>query len=262
VHVEHRVVASAAESLNDVGPRLVETAERAQPSTPARPSPLRDSTSEDRPLEEARSTLSPQDEVTLDQGRVSTPSIRSGRARLAFSEYSEYAGAHGDDPRSVSTSLVSDGIVRIVEAEGPVVAKRVYDIYLRGCGIRRMGHELKSSMTKALVHAMRQGRVASEGEVTERDPLFSVVRVNGSPPIRLRTRGPRSFEEIPPSELNALARCLAERDGLSFGSEEHLRAILEWFDLKRLTTQVGTALRDILDRRFPHVDEFLNGTPG
>jgi hypothetical protein len=116
-------------------------------------------------------------------------------------------------------------------------------------------------MNKALAHAIRQGRLVSENEATERGLLFSVVRVNGSPPIRLRTRGPRSFEEIPPSEMNALARYLAERDGLSFGGEEHLRAILEWFDLKRLTTQVGTTLRDVLDRRFPYVDEFLNGIP-
>ena len=88
--------------------------------------------------------------------------------------------------------------------------------------------------------------------------LFSVVRVKGSPPIRLRTRGPRTFDEIPPSELNAVARYLAECHGLSFGSEEHMRAILEWFDLKRLTTQVGTTLRDILNRQFPYVDDFLN----
>jgi hypothetical protein len=31
------------------------------------------------------------------------------------------------------------------------------------------------------------------------------------------------------------------------GSDEHLRAILEYFDLKRLTTQVGTTLLEILD---------------
>jgi hypothetical protein len=32
------------------------------------------------------------------------------------------------------------------------------------------------------------------------------------------------------------------------GSDEHLRAILEYFDLKRLTTQVGTTLLEVLDR--------------
>ena len=89
--------------------------------------------------------------------------------------------------------------------------------------------------------------------------LFSVVRVKGSPPIRLRSRGSRTFEEIPPSELNVLARCLVERHGFAFGTEAHLRAVLEFFDLKRLTTQVDTTLKEILERSFPYVDEFLSG---
>jgi len=152
-------------------------------------------------------------------------------------------------------------IVRIVEVEGPVVAKRAYDIYLRSCGIRRMGPELKSAMSKALAYAIRQGRLASENEAHEGNVLFSVVRVNGSPPIRLRSRGPRSLEEIPPSELQVVAMHLTERHGFSSGSDEHLRAVLECFDLKRLTTQVGTTLLEILERRFPYVNEFLNRVP-
>ena len=33
-----------------------------------------------------------------------------------------------------------------------MLAKRAYDIYLRGCGIRRMGGELKRTMNRALQH--------------------------------------------------------------------------------------------------------------
>ncbi len=42
-----------------------------------------------------------------------------------------------------------------------MVAKRAYNIYLRGFGIRRMGRELKSIMNKALTHAIQQGQVVS-----------------------------------------------------------------------------------------------------
>jgi hypothetical protein len=42
---------------------------------------------------------------------------------------------------------------------------------------------------------------------------------------------------------------LLERNDVKPGADEHLRAILEVFDLKRLTTQVGTTLLDILDRQ-------------
>jgi hypothetical protein len=153
---------------------------------------------------------------------------------------------------------VSDGICRIIDIEGPVLAKRAYDIYLRGCGIMRMGHELKSTMNRALAGAIRQGRISSEDEMNTGGLLFSIVRVIGSPPITLRRRGPRSFEEIPPSELQAVAVYLAQRDRLTVGSDEHLRAVLECFDLKRLTTQAGTTLLEIIGKRFPHVDEFMN----
>ena len=54
---------------------------------------------------------------------------------------------------------------------------------------------------------------------------------------------------------------LAQRHGFSSGSDEHLRAVLEYFDLKRLTTQVGTTLLEILERAFPYVDEFINRIP-
>jgi len=113
-------------------------------------------------------------------------------------------------------------------------------------------------MNKALSHAIRQGRVICEDEAGKSGLLNSVVRVKGCPPIRLRSRGPRSFEEIPPSELQVAARHLLECHGFVPGSDEHLRAVLECFDLKRLTMQVGMALRDILDKDFPHVDEFLS----
>lgn len=120
-----------------------------------------------------------------------------------------------------------------------------------------MGHELKSTLNKALANAIRQGRVISEQESGTRGLLFSVIRMTDSPPIQLRCRGPRAFEEIPPSELLVVAKYLEERHRFKSGSDEHLRAILECFDLKRLTTQVGTTLLDIIDKKIPYADDFL-----
>lgn len=174
-----------------------------------------------------------------------------------FAAYVPYNGPTGDDPRTVNVGTVTDHLCRIIEVEGPMVAKRAYDIYLRGCGIKRMGHELKSTMNKALANAIRQGRVISEEESGIRGLLFSVIRMKDTPAIKLRSRGPRTFEEIPPSELLIVARYLMARRKLETGSDEHLRAILECFDLKRLTTQVGTILLDIIERQFTYADDYL-----
>ena len=188
------------------------------------------------------------------------PEIPPHTHYLPFAVYAVYDGPAGEDPRTVSAGAVAEGLCRIIEVEGPMLAKRAYDIYLQGCGIKRMGHELRSTMNKALANAIRQGRVLSEDERGKRGLLFSVVRVKGSPPIKLRSRGPRTFEEIPPSELQTVAMYLAERRNLKSGSDEHLRAVLGCFDLKRLTAQIGTILLEILGKRYPYVDDFLRDT--
>ncbi len=173
--------------------------------------------------------------------------------------YAAYNGAIGEDPRTISTGMVAEGLIRIIEVEGPMLAKRAYDIYLRGCGIKRMGHDLKSTMNKALANAIRQERVVSEDEMGKNGLIFSVVRVKGSPHIKLRNRGSRTFDEIPPSELQVVANYLAELHNFEPGSDEHLRAVLECFYLKRLTTQVGTTLLEILDKEYPYVANFQHG---
>jgi very-short-patch-repair endonuclease len=165
-----------------------------------------------------------------------------------LSEYIAYSGPNGPDPRTVSIGEVADGLCLIIDAEGPMIAKRTYDIYLRGCGIKRLGGELRSTMNKALASIIRQGRVVSENEPGNTGLIFSTVRSKGSPPVKLRSRGPRTFEEIPPGELRAVGKHLSETRDMRRGSDEHLRAVLEYFDLKRLTTQVGTTLLEILDR--------------
>ncbi|MPZ47272.1 MAG: hypothetical protein GEV05_28705 [Betaproteobacteria bacterium] len=196
----------------------------------------------------------------LDMQLVQSPAIPPQASKSPFEPYVAYDGAGGEDPRTVSAGIVAEGLCRIIEVEGPMVAKRTYDIYLRSSGIKRMGRELRSALNKALMNAIRQGKVISEEETGRRGLLYSVVRLKGSQPVKLRSRGPRTFEEIPPSEVQAAARQLAAQRNLDSGSDQHLRAVLECFDLQRLTTQVGTILLDIFDKKYPYTDDLLSGT--
>ena len=180
------------------------------------------------------------------------PSSAGRSADTFFSKYVAYSGPNGPDPRTVSIGVVADTLCQIIAAEGPMVAKRAYDIYLRGCGIKRLGGELRSTMNKALAVAVRQERVASENEPGKSGLILSTVRTKGAPRVNLRRRGPRTFEEIPPGELRAVAQHLCESGKMTRGSDEHLRAVLECFDLRRLTTQVGTALLDTIDHPTDH----------
>ncbi|MBZ0151859.1 MAG: AAA family ATPase [Planctomycetes bacterium] len=199
-----------------------------------------------------------------DQGRDSAPKkVQPVLPIPAFTKmdgrvaYSSFEGATGPDPRHAGSADVVEGLRRIIAIEGPMLTRRAYDIYLRGCGIRRMGRDIKHSMNKALQLAVRRGAVLSEDESGKGGLLYSIVRSAGVPPVIARERGPRSFDEIPPSELQLIVRRLCARSGMQPGSDASLRATLESLELKRLTTQVGSAILDALQRRFPYVDEML-----
>jgi hypothetical protein len=102
--------------------------------------------------------------------------------KLLLAKYVSFEGWAGPDPRAGDVGAVVDGLCRIIEVEGPMLAKRAYDIYLRGSGIKRLGGELKSAMNKALMAAIRQGRVISEKEpsllaaMVELHPSFPMLQ--------------------------------------------------------------------------------------
>ncbi len=73
-------------------------------------------------------------------------------------------------------------------------------------------------------------------------PIYSTA------PVKLCIKGRGTFEDLPPGELLAAAKHIFQVDCVTWGIDEHLRAILELFDLKRLTTQVGTRMLEILER--------------
>ena len=170
--------------------------------------------------------------------------------------YPEFNGPLGLDPRTAHTSQVAEGLCRIIQVEGPMLAKRAYDIYLRGCGVRRMGRDLKRRMNKALQYAVRRSLVVSEDEWSVGGLVRSIVRSPDSQPVVARERGPREFHQIPPSELQLVARQLriGYEDVLEFGSDEHLRTVLKAFGGRRLTTRIRTTLVDVLECPYSYVD--------
>ncbi len=84
------------------------------------------------------------------------------------------------------------------------------------------------------------------------------MRIKGTPATVLRERGPRTFEEIPPSELQLMERKLSQDEGFESGSDDHVRAVLASFGLKRLTAQRRLRFPDMLGARDRNVDDILD----
>jgi len=175
-----------------------------------------------------------------------------------FSPYQEYEGGNFNDPRVSGPWEIADKLRDIVDVEGPMLAKRAYDIYLRGCGIKRMGRDLKSIMNKSLQHAVKQGSIIAEDELSAGGLVHTFIRNEKTPPLVLRTRGSRAFDEIPPSEILAASYLAMENGFFEKASDEHLHAILKLFGLKRLTTATGARLLDILEMDFDYVLEWID----
>ena len=196
--------------------------------------------------------------VSAYQDAYAQPKLHSESSfQVRFYDYKSYGGPPFRDPRDAEILEIAEGLCSIIKVEGPMLAKRAFDIYLRGCGIKRMGRELKRTMNKALQHAVRQRRVVVEDELNTKGYIHSIVRLIGTSPIILRIRGPRSFEEIPPSEILIASHLALNEFPVHKGSDEHLHAILELFDLKRLTAQTGTRLLEIIDLKIGYVLEWL-----
>ena len=178
-------------------------------------------------------------------------------SRLNTHAYVHFEGTTGPDPRQARRSQVAEGLNRIIEVEGPMLAERAYDIYLRGCGINKLGREIQRSMNRALQDLIEEGYVFLEDESDKGGLVYSIVRSAGTPPVTVRNRGSRAFEGIPPSELHLVALRLSEDCKFEPKDDVHLRAILELFDLKRLTPQVRTTLLEVLNRHYLYVDEII-----
>lgn len=202
------------------------------------------------------------DSALVSEGKIlqsssdSPQSIR--RLSLDVQKYEEFNESLDGDPREVSVSYISNGLVKIISCEGPIIGKRACDIYLRAVGIKRMGYEIKATMIQALQLALKSNEIEGVNETLDDDLLSHTFRKFGAYKLVIRTRGDRLFEEITPSEVQFVARYISHKKQLTVGSEEHLREVLEFFDLKRLTTQVGSSILDILSRPLHHVDTALD----
>ncbi|MGC6458587.1 MAG: DUF559 domain-containing protein, partial [Akkermansiaceae bacterium] len=162
------------------------------------------------------------------------------------SNYIEFKGDSMADPRVAPVGDVASGLLLVIETEGPVIAKRAYDVYLRHCGIKRMGKDIRKFMNKAMQSLIRRNLVLKEDEWDKGGLLYSIMRTPEQSAVTLRDKGPRMFEEIPPSEIRDASKQILATEGHREGSEEHFRAVLNLFGYKRLTSNIQESLNSLL----------------
>ena len=158
--------------------------------------------------------------------------------------YTEWQQTAVADPRAATVPQLVHGMEKITAAEGPILEDRLYALYSRAGDLGRIYDHTRRRFTTALAHAKTEGILVVEVEKFGAHEE-KVIRLPAQRPVIVRTRGLRTLHEVPASEL---AEVMMEiRVGADLISREELfRAVLEEYELKRLTQATESRLTDIL----------------
>jgi very-short-patch-repair endonuclease len=166
------------------------------------------------------------------------PEVQDHDSKLPV--YTEFRGTLPPVTEAEGPGL-EQGVLAIVEAEGPVLGERIHTAYARACGATRVTKTLTGPLNSAISAAVRSGLLIEENPLDEAGVKPRTYRLPDQPSVRTRRLGPRPLEHVPPAELAAL---LSEASAASGGDDQEaiLRATLDLLGLKRLTKNVTAQL--------------------
>jgi very-short-patch-repair endonuclease len=171
--------------------------------------------------------------VSEDEREATDDSEVFGALDGPFTGYSE--ASEFPDPRYASQANIRQALRSIIQQDGPLLRSSVYRLYVEGCPeVERVGRTVRQVLNRALGTMLRAGEIVEEDELGHGSPEGQVLRVAGTPPVRVRPAGRRDLLEIPPSELRTVARDLARTTG-PHNEEALFRAILDHYGFRRLT---------------------------
>lgn len=177
-------------------------------------------------------------------GALDTPAAPARQSRSdALPAYQPWEGRMLKPIDSHTTEELASLITEVVTIEGPVVLRRAYTLVNRAAGGQRLGKDIKSRFNQATALAVKQKRISF---VDTSIPGFidrSAV-VPGRSAAVIRSLGDRNLQDVPPSEIRALA---AQLGVTGRPSTESYRTILDAYGLTRLTPNVADFLASCLD---------------
>lgn len=142
------------------------------------------------------------------------------------------------DPRSAGRDRVDPVLLEVVAAEGPVLASRAFGLVNRAAGGMKLTTAARAPLSSSAYRLRHLGRIELEAP-EEHDQGEEVLRLAGSPPVRVRQLGPRALDEVPLAEIAELMRRLRE---LGCPDPGLPRAVLDTYGLVRMTGKAESYL--------------------
>jgi hypothetical protein len=196
--------------------------------------------------------LSHAPETTVSEvSRLGDPTTSSSR-RSSFDRSVELVPYLTYTGRCVPTDTASqadliDGLMAIVDVEGPVVGERLLQAYVQASGGSRVGRQIAHVLNSAVTTAQRRGLLVVDNPLTDQGVKHLTFRLETQPPYVPRELGPRTLDQVPPRELDAVLNSVVDRHG-SDSEEMTFRIVLDQYGLRRLTTNVTELLQRAMRR--------------
>jgi hypothetical protein len=174
-------------------------------------------------------------------------------------QYTTFNGSGLVDPISGGNVKIGNGLYLIVEAEGPMLASKAYSVYLENfydtfTFLAPDGWSL--AVGQAMAHEIKANRIVSEDEWSAGELSDSIVRIKNVPPIKVRNLGTRTFDEIPPSELQIVSHIIKQQCG-SLSDKNHLLQILDFYKLEYLTSHIELKFQQAIRLQYSYVEEYV-----
>lgn len=157
-------------------------------------------------------------------------------------EYEQFSG-RTIPVKGANNQEIIDGVVQILEVEGPMVGGSLVQTYHRASGGTRVSRETRALVNRAIARAKRTGLLIEENPLGAGIQKDRTYRLPHQSSADIRELGPRGLGEVPPLELLALMEQVVDMD---FSDEEIMRAVLEFHGLTKLTANVRKTLEPIV----------------
>lgn len=165
---------------------------------------------------------------------------------IALAPYGAWEARPVPDPRTAGRHVTDPALMEIIEAEGPVLAGRAYRLYVKASGGKALTTIARAPLSGSAYRLRQEGRIEISPASENPGQDDEVLRIAGSPPVRVRELGPRPLDEVPLGEIAALMDRL-RADGT--GEADLARAVLDTYGLVRMTAKAEAYLA--LAREWP-----------
>ncbi|RIJ70129.1 DUF559 domain-containing protein [Nakamurella silvestris] len=134
---------------------------------------------------------------------------------------------------------IIEGLVDIVTSEGPIYARRAFQLYVRATGKEKVGTEIRRILSAVTGRAVRSSALMRLADGAA-DAAEWVLYLPDQEPVQLRELGPRDLYDVPHSEIQLLVAELGlDWEGGPAEVEAVKRAVLGAFGLKNLTAKAS-----------------------